>query len=971
LDEIKMYTAISNFRFGLDSRRSELSSAPGSLIEALNGQITQGGTFQKRKAFVASTMPSGCYGAQPTSNGVYTFGSTATKANLPAPYVYQQITHPATDFYATINGVVCSTQYDDKPFIVASFTTGPNLAYYNGALVTDFTDGYVAAWMSTNQDVATNLVSAVNNSLQYTATQGINDGITHNENKFDTYSLPGASYLSAVGIAATAGITVSSNQDTSFTKGKVFTTTNVNAAVSSFVYIGGQKYIFKAAANMNAAYDVAIGASPALTLQNLFLAVNASGVAGTNYYTGTAANTNCYASNLTLGQSPSFDITAKTANTSGQVSNSLPSLTYLKEADTVALQGESPATGVFTVSGFLPIKYSTVTVQLDGSGTNMANTSTIVLAGTTFTFRNVASASTDVQIGASADATLQNLSAAVLAYYTLVYPVFNVFPLSTSTGGPTSGSILFAYNAKRPTGQSGNGLAATLGGTTHLNYLLADGTTATAAGFSGGSYVEVTQIQVTNVCGTGTLVSNGSNLANTNQVTVGGITYTFKTGALSSTNDIKIGATVQDTLYNLIQAINASGVQGADYNIAGAHTTVRALPSLNNLTIRLIARQGGATTLSCSSAVGSITASGAFTGGSAAVNLLSSAFACNVYQQSLGDFLAALVNAINQYSNTSTYNAQAQGNSIVISSVQGNSFSNQSELIVTTLGDGIAIGYCGIAFNALSALNNTPIPASNNLAHQQLKGKVARLQINGFSLNAKKHKIDEGAALVYPSGSGGSAQDSTDNYVDQLCLSLASDCNANQTTYTVVPVGSNVYVSKLVTSSADAPLVVSLLITDTADATTNVFFGAAAIGNNGLLAFASPLSVAFRRYAIGGTYSKPSSVDTGVAIATGVTGYGIARALGFGGFGKAQKKFTESFSPIVASCQARGGYPPYRYQWIRVSGDPNFQVSQENAASVTFSRPDTPGSQSSIWKCTVTDDLGNTIDSNTIKVIQP
>jgi hypothetical protein len=47
------YIALQNFNRGLDSRRSELTSAPGTLSQCENAHITVGGEVEKRKAFVA------------------------------------------------------------------------------------------------------------------------------------------------------------------------------------------------------------------------------------------------------------------------------------------------------------------------------------------------------------------------------------------------------------------------------------------------------------------------------------------------------------------------------------------------------------------------------------------------------------------------------------------------------------------------------------------------------------------------------------------------------------------------------------------------------------------------------------------------------------------------------------------------------------------------------------------------------
>lgn len=82
-------------------------------------------------------------------------------------------------------------------------------------------------------------------------------------------------------VPASHGQTVLTSNATNVTDGKV-------------VVIGAITYRFKN--TLAAAYDVKIGASAAVTLDNLKAAINASGTAGTEYYAGTEAHPYVYAS---------------------------------------------------------------------------------------------------------------------------------------------------------------------------------------------------------------------------------------------------------------------------------------------------------------------------------------------------------------------------------------------------------------------------------------------------------------------------------------------------------------------------------------------------------------------------------------------------------------------------------------------------------------------------------------------------
>lgn len=114
--------SIGNFKFGLDARKSELTSVPGTLVQAENGHINEGAEFEKRKAFVLQgTLPHGCFGLQETADHVYTFGSATTSI--------------ATTRRKTTGGNLATLTFvDTHGFAVGDIVTvsGLGAASYNG-----------------------------------------------------------------------------------------------------------------------------------------------------------------------------------------------------------------------------------------------------------------------------------------------------------------------------------------------------------------------------------------------------------------------------------------------------------------------------------------------------------------------------------------------------------------------------------------------------------------------------------------------------------------------------------------------------------------------------------------------------------------------------------------------------------------------------------------------------------------------
>jgi hypothetical protein len=70
------YIVVENFKGGLDSRRSSIVSAPGTMLKAENVHVTRGAELEKRKAFKTFASVPGSYGMEATSDGIVVFKST-------------------------------------------------------------------------------------------------------------------------------------------------------------------------------------------------------------------------------------------------------------------------------------------------------------------------------------------------------------------------------------------------------------------------------------------------------------------------------------------------------------------------------------------------------------------------------------------------------------------------------------------------------------------------------------------------------------------------------------------------------------------------------------------------------------------------------------------------------------------------------------------------------------------------------
>lgn len=124
---------IKNFKFGLDTRRSELESQAGTLLRLVNAHVNQGGEIEKRFGFFRQPRPTSTYGAQPTSAGIVIFGSRAfmtaeediTAGNLGTGVYQYKVTIVTADgeFYSTI-GSASFTATGSKRALLINVPTG-------------------------------------------------------------------------------------------------------------------------------------------------------------------------------------------------------------------------------------------------------------------------------------------------------------------------------------------------------------------------------------------------------------------------------------------------------------------------------------------------------------------------------------------------------------------------------------------------------------------------------------------------------------------------------------------------------------------------------------------------------------------------------------------------------------------------------------------------------------------------------
>lgn len=163
------YSLIENFSGGVDRRRPVYALPPGTLWDGINCHITRGGDIEKRKAFVdQGVFSSNTFGLLTQGEQLWTFGSDAVASvTVPSGCIHQRLQHPDG---LPMAALLSADLFGGSIYAIAQFAGGEVLHFYNGTIVSDWTDGIVRASQVNLTTVAAALAALINASPNYTAT---------------------------------------------------------------------------------------------------------------------------------------------------------------------------------------------------------------------------------------------------------------------------------------------------------------------------------------------------------------------------------------------------------------------------------------------------------------------------------------------------------------------------------------------------------------------------------------------------------------------------------------------------------------------------------------------------------------------------------------------------------------------------------------------------------------------------------
>lgn len=153
----RAYLQIEDFKGGLDTRRLEVSAAPGSLQVFQNGHINRGGEIEIAKKLVPKyVLPSGTLGLVAANNTNYVFGSIAEPSGVPSGVLYQRLQAPDGE---ALTEIIVTDVFKGKPYVTAKFANNKIYHFNDGVLVPDWYRGLVRSSMTNLNGVAVDIAA--------------------------------------------------------------------------------------------------------------------------------------------------------------------------------------------------------------------------------------------------------------------------------------------------------------------------------------------------------------------------------------------------------------------------------------------------------------------------------------------------------------------------------------------------------------------------------------------------------------------------------------------------------------------------------------------------------------------------------------------------------------------------------------------------------------------------------------------
>jgi len=136
------YVLVEDFKGGIDTRRTVVTSVPGTAVTLTNAHITRGGEIEKRRAFkLWATLPANTHGLAAGGGRVFVFGSNdiTLASTLPVNLNYIRFTHALSPYTQLMTAILGHDFFEGRVYASAQFDDGRIYHYWDGYVDPDTT----------------------------------------------------------------------------------------------------------------------------------------------------------------------------------------------------------------------------------------------------------------------------------------------------------------------------------------------------------------------------------------------------------------------------------------------------------------------------------------------------------------------------------------------------------------------------------------------------------------------------------------------------------------------------------------------------------------------------------------------------------------------------------------------------------------------------------------------------------------
>ena len=127
------YVLVEDFKGGIDTRRTVVTSVPGTAVTLTNAHVTRGGEIEKRRAFkLWATLPDNTHGLAAGGGRVFVFGSDNITLGSLLPVNLNYIRFQHANLSTAMAEILGHDFFEGRVYASAQFTDGIIYHYWDG-----------------------------------------------------------------------------------------------------------------------------------------------------------------------------------------------------------------------------------------------------------------------------------------------------------------------------------------------------------------------------------------------------------------------------------------------------------------------------------------------------------------------------------------------------------------------------------------------------------------------------------------------------------------------------------------------------------------------------------------------------------------------------------------------------------------------------------------------------------------------